>query len=377
MRIIIGITHPKHIHMFKHFIRIMEGRGHKVLCLVNDKEYIPYFLSKYGFNNIVIGKNNAKLLKKLLQIPLLLCRTLKHSYVFKPDIFIGQAFLHFAYISRVLGKPFLILEDTEVAQKLHHFVIPFADVVFTTSYFKRSLGKNEIKLKCNYELFYLHPKYFRPDPKSLDSFGLHPEDKYSIVRFVSWDAYHDMGVSGLTLENKILACNTFAMHGKVLISSESSLPKELIKYHVDIPPDKMHDLMYYSTLYFGESATMAAESACLGTPAIYLDENGRGYTDEMEELYKLLFNFKTSDSDQLKAIAKGEEILSTINVKNVWQKRREVMLHDKIDINEFLVWFVEKYPSSKQQLLIDSSSQDRFLDQKHSKTTEKLSHERI
>lgn len=363
MNIIIGITHPKHIHMFKHFIWQMESRGHRTLCLVNDKELVSFFLEKYGFNSIHIGRNKAKLTGKLMQIPGLLLKTLLISLSFKPDIYIGQAFMHFAYVSRILRKPFLILEDTEVAKQLHRFVIPFSDVVFTTSYFQRSLGKREIKLKCNYELFYLHPGYFKPSSDALKHFGLDPQDRFTIVRFVSWDAYHDIGISGLSKENKIKAVETFAQYGKVLLSSETDPPDELKQFQVKILPDKMHDLMYYATLYYGESATMAAESACLGTPAIYLDEHGRGYTDEMEELYGLLFNYKTSAQDQTDSIAKGEELLKTTDIKENWQQKRELMLKDKLDINAFLIWFVENYPDSEVQLRNDPTAQDRFLKQ--------------
>lgn len=361
MNIIIGITHPKHIHMFKHFIWLMEARGHKTLCLVNDKELVSFFLEQYGFNSIYIGKNKAKLSAKLMQIPGLLLKTLLISLSFKPDMYIGQAFMHFAYVSRLLRKPFLILEDTEVAKQLHRFVIPFSDVVFTTSYFQRSLGRKEIKLKCNYELFYLHPGYFKPNPEALGFFDLKPGDKFTIVRFVSWEAYHDIGISGLSKENKIKAVETFAKHGRVLLSSETDPPEELKQYQVKIMPDKMHDLMYYATLYYGESATMAAESACLGTPSIYLDEHGRGYTDEMEELYGLLYNYKTSEQDQFDSIAKGDELLQKQDIKAEWQHKRELMLKDKLDINAFLVWFVEEYPGSEKQLRLDTSIQDRFL----------------
>ena len=50
---------------------------------------------------------------------------------------------------------------------------------------------------------------------------------------------------------------------------------------------------------------MASEFACLGTPAIYLDNDGRGYTDELEEKYEMVFNFSESNEDQIKSMQKG------------------------------------------------------------------------
>ena len=42
-----------------------------------------------------------------------------------------------------------------------------------------------------HELAYLHPNRFPPDPDRLAAFGVAPDEPYSIVRFVSWQAVHD------------------------------------------------------------------------------------------------------------------------------------------------------------------------------------------
>ena len=53
----------------------------------------------------------------------------------------------------------------------------------------------------------------------------------------------------------------------------------------------MHDVQAAAALFVGESATMASESVVLGTPSIYIDEVGRGYTDE-EAREGLLWMFR-------------------------------------------------------------------------------------
>jgi len=108
----------------------------------------------------------------------------------------------------------------------------------------------------------------------------------------------------------------------------------------------MHDALAFSTLLYGESATMASECAVLGTPAIYLDDFGRGYTDEEEQKYGLVFNFTEAQEDQRLSIEKGIELLKTPGLKYDWQKRRQKLLEDKIDVTDFMVWFVENYPDS-------------------------------
>ena len=67
---------------------------------------------------------------------------------------------------------------------------------------------------------------------------------------------------------------------RVFISSESELPADLEPYRIHIPIEQMHHVQAAAALFVGESATMASESVCLGTPAIYIDQVGRGYTDE-------------------------------------------------------------------------------------------------
>ena len=71
----------------------------------------------------------------------------------------------------------------------------------------------------------------------------------------------------------------------------SELPSDLEPYRIHIPIQRMHDVQAAAALFVGESATMASESVVLGTPAIYIDEVGRGYTDE-EARHSLLWMFR-------------------------------------------------------------------------------------
>jgi predicted glycosyltransferase len=121
------------------------------------------------------------------------------------------------------------------------------------------------------------------------------------------------------------------------------LPDDLNKYQITIPPDKMHDALYYSTLFYGESATMASECAVCGTPGIYLDNVGRGYTDEQEDVYGSVFNFTESSQDQERSIAKGVELLRTDKLKEIWKEKSRKILNDKIDVTAFIVDLLENY----------------------------------
>ena len=108
----------------------------------------------------------------------------------------------------------------------------------------------------------------------------------------------------------------------------------------------MHHALYYADMYLGDSQTMTAEAAVLGTPALrFNDFVGKlGYLEELEHRYGLTYGIKTSEPGKL--FEKIDELLKMKDRKQEWQQRRQEMLKDKIDVTAFLVWFIENYPDS-------------------------------
>lgn len=343
MRILVGISHPKHVYMFKNLIAIMSTQGHKIKVVVVEKEITGTLLEQFSIKYELIGKNQPTILRKILNLPILEYRTLKIVIDFKPDIFIGQALPQFAHISYLLNKPFVVFEDTEHAKKLHKIVLPFADAIVTPDCFRNDLGRKHIRFNGNFELAYLHPNIFKADPDILQEFGLEKEDIFIILRFISWEAIHDMGQSGLELETKRKLVKEFEKYGRIFISSEKELPLDLEKYRIRLSAAQMHNFMYHATLFFGESATMASECAVMGVPSILIDFEGRGYTDEEENKYGLVFRFSTQKQDQESAIKKAIELLEKPDLKNEWLIKKEEMLRDKIDVTKFMIDFIKKY----------------------------------
>ena len=340
MRILVGVAHPKHVHIFKNFINEMEGRGHEVKILAVEKDITEYLLKQFDMPYTLIGNNPHQVYKKILSVPKWEYLTLKIAREFKPDIYIGRALPHFAHVSSMLRKPSIIFEDTEHATSVQKVCFPFTDAIVTPSCYKVDLGKKHVRFEGYYELAYLHPNYFTPNPAVLDEIGLGEDDTFIILRFVSWDASHDIGHHGI--RDRTALVRELERYGQVFITSEGRLDGGLAKYQIKVAPEKMHDLLYYATLLYGESATMASECAVLGTHAIYCDFAGRGYTDEEEEKYGLVYNFKLDESSIRSSLEKAVELLGDNNLKNLGRKKREKLLEDKIDVTAFMVWFVEK-----------------------------------
>ena len=248
-----------------------------------------------------------------------------------------------------MGKKSVVFTDTELT-RFNWLVFPFADIICTPSCFKKHIGLKHVRYNGYHELAYLHPKYFKPDSSVLDDLDLSKNDKFFILRLISWSAYHDVNLKGLKKEEETEFIKMLEEHGHVFITSERKLSKELEKYRLNIPPHEVHSLLYYADLYIGEGGTMAAEAAILGTPAIHIESTSKGIATgelsgnflELRDKYGLLYFYP----DQNQALEKAISILENKNSKNEWRKRRERLLSDKIDVTAWMVDFIERYPES-------------------------------
>jgi len=359
MRILIDIGHPAHVHYFKHFAWEMLKKGHHVFFTCRGKEFEIYLLNYYGFPFKSFGKKYLSITGKIWGMIEFDIKEFLVSIKFKPDIFLSAGSIYAAHASWLTGKPHITLEDTFNFEQVRLYK-PFTKVILTGDYDHPALGAKEIRYKGYHELAYLHPNYFTPDPSILKELDIKESEKYVIIRFVSWHATHDFGHKGISFENKLKAVKEFEKYAKVFISSESVLPSQLEPYRIKIAPPRMHDAMAFASLLFGESATMAEECAMLGVPACIIYKHKTYYTQHLGNDYNLLFNYTLEHSEQLKAIEKGEELLNTPNLKEQWQKKRQRMLADKIDVTAFLVWFVENYPESVRIMQERPGVQDDF-----------------
>lgn len=341
MKVLIGVSHPKHVYIFKNVINCLTNKGHEVKVVAVEKEMTTYLLRDFNIPYDVVGTNQPTLIKKILNLPKWEYNTLKIAQDFKPDIYVGRALPHLAHVSALLRKPFIVFEDTEIAKLVHKITLPFATAVVTPYCYKEDLGKKQIRFNGFFELGYLHPNYFKPDPSVLDELKLNRNERIIILRFVAWNASHDIGDAGFS--DKASIVETLSEYGRILITSEIKLPSELEKYKILIPPEKMHHLMYYADLFIGESATMAAECAILGTPAIFVSTSRRGYTDELESKYDMLYSFSNPENAQKDAIKKALELLEDKSTGKKWKDKKDHLFKDTVDVTKFIAESIETY----------------------------------
>ena len=323
---------------------------------LRDKGIIVELAKYYNLKYRIRSKESNNKFKYLLEA---LINIYKISKEFKPDIFLDMGTIVASPVAKISRKPYIAFDDTEVSVKSRLLHMPFTDIIITPNSFNINLGVKQIKFNGCMELLYLHKHYFKPDPNIKDFLNVKKDEKYVLLRFVSWTAHHDKGIKGFSDFNKSKAVSEFSKYAKVFISSEEKLPVELEFYRIIIPPHKMHDVLAGASLVFGESATMASESAVLGTPAIYLDKTGRGYTDE-EERYGLVYNYSNDEYSQISAIKKGIDLLKDSKVRNKMKSNHNRFLKERIEPTSFIVWFIENYPKSAQIMRENPDYQLRF-----------------
>lgn len=345
-KILISIGHPAQVHQFKYIYEILVRKGYDVLFLCKEKEITFYLLDYYKINYLSVGKVKRGLVLKLINIPLACFEQYRIFRKFKPNIVISRGSIPTVWISYLLKIPHIYITDTESVGYADKIILPFVNQKLSSYSYKKDLGRNHFRFSGNIELFYLHANYYKPNNSIYKHLGINTSQKYVIVRFVSWDAHHDIGLTGITLKNKIKLVKEISKYCQVFITSEKELPPQLERYKISIPPEMMHDAIYYSELLVGESATMASEAAVLGIPAIYIDEVGRGYTDE-EGQYGLVYNYKPANQEE--AIVKAVEIVKENN-KLKFKKRHELFLSEKVDPTKMVVNLVENYPENFEKL---------------------------
>ncbi len=359
MNILIDIGHPAHVHYFRNAIRLWQQHGHRILVTARDKEVTFSLLESYGLPYVSRGSGGRGLLGKLLYLLRGDRAIVRAAAGFQPDVFLSFGSPYAAQASRWFGKPHIAFDDTEHARLEHAMYLPFTDTVVTPAAFRKNLGAKQIRYRGFIELCHLHPAYFRPNPAVLATVGLTEGDKFVVLRFVSWSASHDVGQQGIDQTQKISLVRELSRHARIFISSEGLLPGELEPYRLRLPPQHLHDLLAYASLYIGEGSTTASECALLGVANILISSLLKpgtcpGVHSELAR-YGLQTLFVSFDGVLEKAVA-----LLGDGVRADYQQRRHVLLADTIDVTAFMVWLVEQYPDSLRTLTEQPTFMSRF-----------------
>lgn len=339
MRILVDIGHPAHVHYLKHFMWAMQERDHELFIVARDKEVALTLLDYYKFPYVNRGKGQKGLFGKMLYMVIADVFVLRQALKFKPDIFVSTGSMYAAHTAWLLGKPHIAIDDTDHNLFQHQAYVPFTTAILTPTVFQKDFGKKHFRFDGFLELGSLHPNRFTLNPENLKE-AIHGFDKnkYVILRFVSWNASHDIGLKGLSTEDKYRLVKELSKYAKVIISSEAPLPDDLKQYSFKPHPAHMHDILAGASLLVSESLTMSAEAGFVGTPTLCISTAQAGTLDEEVRL-GLIEIFRTSKGLVERAIA----LIKDDTYKATFSKKSQSILNTKADVTAFLVWFVENY----------------------------------
>ncbi len=338
MKAIFDIGHPAHVHLFRYTIADLQQRGWEIKIMARPREITLDLLRAYGFVYETLPHYDG-LLNKALGLFRIDLDYWKMARAFLPDVIVSMSSVYSAHVSRLIGKPNIAFGDTPARKGSvfsfvqHVLFAPFPRIICTPDVFPyRFRAGKHITYPGYHELAYLHPKRFQPDPAVLREVGLKEKDNFIVMRFAAWNTVHDIGQRGFqNLRERIAFVKKMENFCPVFITSEVEMP-ELRRNEIKIAPEKIHHLLAYATLYLGEGATMASEAGVLGVPWIFVYTRRLPYLDDQEKNYGLGFTV----DDASRAFDLAVNLLQTPNLKTCWQEKRQRLLHDKIDVCDFM-----------------------------------------
>ena len=107
----------------------------------------------------------------------------------------------------------------------------------------------------------------------------------------------------------------------------------------------MHHALAGADLFVGEGATMASESAILGTPSVYINPLEAGSINELEK-YGFIYHFRNADGVSQKI----RELLETTLLKEKFIEKSKEIIRHKTDLTEFLFRLFINWPESLESL---------------------------
>ena len=339
MRMLFIINTPGQAHTWRYIIKSLMANGHAVNILARDYGSTPHLLDSFGFRFKTyrpVGSRTMRLLSAFNHFQQ--CYNLARGT--DPSLIMGFG-LDAAVTARRLGRPCVVLCDDEHTYIQNRLTTRLAKFFITPDTFARTLGNNHIRVKAFKELAYLHPDYFIPDISIFDELKVNRGEKFVVLRFNVLDAVHDIGMRGFSVSDRLRLVKELSAYARVFISPESGLTGELKRYFLPTAYNRIHHVLYYAQMLVSDTGTMSTEAGILGTPAVRFQttvgRNDPRAFGELQQRYGLVYSFGEPEG----AIHKAVELIKKPGLKEEWAEKRQALFKDKIDINRFMVDFIQ------------------------------------
>lgn len=362
LHVLFYFGHPAQFHFARNTIFDLIAKDSKVTLVTRSKDVLTNLLADYNlpFKNIQPeGRSDSKigivfaLLKRIYRLSQIIRDV-------KPNLIVGTD-AALAIAGRLFSIPVIttLEDDYAVIKELAMITYPMTNVILVPEVC--DVGKwNHKKIGYNgfMKLAYLHKSKFNPDASKVQV-----ETPFALIRLSGLSAYHDNNIKGVSrdLLNKIIRVFE-SKNINIKISAELELPGELKKYKLSIPPIDIHHYLANSIMFISDSQSMSVESALLGIPSIRIsDFKGKiSVLEELELNYNLTYGFKPDQDNEI--IKKQIEILESIDSNNfsVFQDNFKRLQSEKINVSEFLTWFISEYPHSEHVMRENPNFQYKF-----------------
>jgi uncharacterized protein len=369
MKIILAVNHPAQYHLLKHVYRYFEAKQHEVVFVISEKDILLDLMKSDQVSFHVLSRKRQKKGKTAILlygfIGILIHNVNLFRYVrkFRADIMVGTDY-SITHVGKLFGIPSVVLNEDDFAINKFFCKLAYPLATAIVSPVVCNVGKYQSK-KIAYQgyqkLSYLHPKLFVPDPEIVSKY-ISLTERFFLIRLVSFSAGHDIEMkhSGINEENLIRLINLLTPYGRVFISSESKVSDQIKPYMLKIDLKHIHHIMSYASLIIGDSQSMIVEAALLGTPSVRFNSfvGKIAVLEELEKKYQLTIGVHSDNPELL--FRTVNELLAVNDLKSIYQKRKEIMLSEKINVTEFLIWFIENFPKSRETMRSNPDYQLNF-----------------
>lgn len=342
MRLLIEAHHPAHIHFFKNMVRIWRERGDEVLLLGRDRDVMRRLLDAYDWipSQIVssTGQNNRFPLREMLLRQAGVARAVRR---FQPDLVLSLMG-SYTQAARLLGVPNVIFTDSEFQSFNHRIAHPFATRIYTPRCFWKPLGPKQVRYAGYHELAFLHPSRFSPRREVLKQ--LPSERPYVVVRTSAWNTLHDIGQSGLGSRFDALMSALLERYAVYLVPEGGQLDPRWEAHRLSVPPHDYHDVLAFAQLVITEGASTASEAACLGVPSVYVNTTRRGYLEDQQSRYGLVYNFTDPAAAQRKIL----ELLKAPPAAEKLAEGRERLIGEHVDVTDYVVGELDRLVEDRE-----------------------------
>jgi predicted glycosyltransferase len=328
---------PAHVHLYKHAVRRLRGRGHETSILARDYGCTRQLLDWEGLSHTVYGRCGTDRRSLFTNLPAHYLRIARTVRRLDPDLVFGMG-AYGAHAGLLSRTPSVLVLDSEPTSLDHTVSTPFARAILTPAAFRKNLGADHYTFDGFKESAYLHPSAFEHDPTIRADLDVGPAEPYVVVRLNAFGSHHDVGEGGFGPGTRESLIERLAEHATVFVSDEdgsldlSALPARTFDLH----PGRIHGALAEASLLVADTQTMVTEAALLGTPAIrsnsFVGDNDMGNFQELAAA-GLVINVADPETVSQEAVS----LLADPNTGRAWRERRDDYVADMVDLTSVLV----------------------------------------